>query len=203
MGSSQGGWIAPMAAVRNPDVAFVIVKSAAAVTPEKQELARLEIKMRSKGDSQEEIAEALRLYKHAIAYARSGEGWNALKREIDADSTRRWALFAADTPSDFWFFHQIRLFFAHDPLLVLRDLRVPLLVIFGGKDELGPPLADQIGPLLEAMRAGGNESQLEVFANAGHDLRTVSDGAQSWDFGRFAPGYLPTLRSWVEAHTRN
>jgi pimeloyl-ACP methyl ester carboxylesterase len=203
MGSSQGGWIAPMAAVHSPEVAFVIVKSAAAVTPEKQELARVEIQMRGKGYSQEEITEALHLYKHAIAYARSGEGWDALKREIDADSTKEWAFFGADTPSDFWFFDQIRLFFAHDPLPVLRDLNVPLLVIFGGKDELGPPLASQIGQLLAAMRASGKESQLEIFPNAGHDLRTVPDKAQSWDFGRFAPGYLPTLRSWVEAHTTN
>ena len=34
MGSSQGGWIAPMAALLSQSVSFVIVKSAAGVTPE-------------------------------------------------------------------------------------------------------------------------------------------------------------------------
>jgi hypothetical protein len=38
MGSSQGGWIAPMAALLSPNVSFVIVKSAAGVTPEQEEL---------------------------------------------------------------------------------------------------------------------------------------------------------------------
>ena len=41
MGSSQGGWIAPMAAAELPGLRFVVVKSTAAVTPEAQELARV------------------------------------------------------------------------------------------------------------------------------------------------------------------
>jgi dienelactone hydrolase len=100
LGSSQGGWIAPMAALHLPNVAFVIVKSAAAVTPEQQELARSERTMAAEGDSPVEIAEAQSLYKNAIAYARSGEGWEALKKQIDADAEKPWAFFAADTPRD-------------------------------------------------------------------------------------------------------
>jgi dipeptidyl aminopeptidase/acylaminoacyl peptidase len=49
MGSSQGGWIAPMAAAQIPDLAFLIVKSAPAVTPEEQELAPVDRQMRAKG----------------------------------------------------------------------------------------------------------------------------------------------------------
>jgi pimeloyl-ACP methyl ester carboxylesterase len=199
MGSSQGGWIAPMAALHLPDIAFVISKSAAAVTPEQQELARVERQMRAHGDSPAEIAEAQRLYKSAIAYARSGVGWEPLKQEIEADSAKRWALFAADTPRDYWFFDQIRLFFAHDPIQVLQQLRCPLLVVFGGEDDDGPPLQTEIGPLLAAMQTNGKQSQLEVFPNAGHDLRVVPESGEPWEFGKFAPGYLQSLSSWVDA----
>jgi pimeloyl-ACP methyl ester carboxylesterase len=199
MGSSQGGWIAPMAALHLPDIAFVIVKSAAAVTPEQEELARVARWMTRDGASSADIAEGQNLYKNAIAYARTGIGWGALQQEIKADSTKPWAFFPVDTPSDFYFFDQIRLFFAHDPIPVLQQLRSPLLVIFGGRDDDAPPLETEVGPLLPAMQANGKDSQLEIFPSAGHDLRIVPESGEPWDFGRFAPGYLQLLGSWVDA----
>jgi uncharacterized protein len=198
MGSSQGGWIAPMAALHLPDIAFVIVKSAAAVTPEQQELARTERQMNEKGAGSADIAEGQNLYKNAIAYARTGIGWDALQQEIHADSTKPWAFFPANTPRDFYFFDQIRLFFAHDPITVLQRLRCPLLVIFGGKDDDAPRLETEIGPLLTAMQANGKDSQLGIFPSGGHDLRIVRESGEPWDFGRFAPGYLQLLGSWVD-----
>lgn len=199
MGSSQGGWIAPMAALHLPNIAFVIVKSAAAVTPEQQELARVARSMTRDGAGSADIAEGQNLYKNAIAYAHTGIGWDALQQEIKADSTKPWAFFPVDTPRDFYFFDQIRLFFAHDPIPVLQQLRCPLLVIFGGKDDDAPPLETEIGPLLTAMQANGKDSQLEIFPSAGHDLRIVPESGEPWDFGRFAPGYLQLLGSWVDA----
>jgi pimeloyl-ACP methyl ester carboxylesterase len=199
MGSSQGGWIAPMAALHLPDIAFVISKSAAPVTPEQQELARVARYMAAEGDSPADIAEGQSLYKNAIAYARSGMGWSPLQQQIQADAGKKWAFFAADTPKDYWFFDQIRSFFAHDPILVLRQVRCPLLVIFGGKDEDAPPLETDIGPLLNAMQANRKDSQLVIFPGAGHDMRIVPENNGTWDFGRFAPGYLPLLGSWVDA----
>jgi pimeloyl-ACP methyl ester carboxylesterase len=197
MGSSQGGWIAPMAALHIPDLAFVIIKSAAAVTPEQQELARVEIQMQEAGDSPAEIAEAQRLYKNAIEYARSGLGWESLRAEIERDANKRWSLFAASIPKDYWFFEQIRLFFDHNPVAVLERLSTPLLVVFGGRDDDGPPVNSQVGPLLAAMQANGKISQLAVFPNAGHGLRVEPTRGQPLDFARFAPGYLQLLGSWV------
>ena len=199
MGSSQGGWIAPMAALHLPIIDFVIVKSGPAVTPEQQELARVARWMTGEGASSTDIAEGQNLYKNAIAYARTGIGWDALQQEIKADSTKPWAFFPADAPSDFYFFDQIRLFFAHDPIPVLQQLRCPLLVIFGGKDDDAPPLETEVGPLLTAMQANGKDSQLAIFPRAGHDLRIVPQSGEPWDFGRFAPGYLQLLGSWVDA----
>jgi len=199
MGSSQGGWIAPMAALHLPEIAFVVSKSAAAVTPEQQELARVARRMAAEGNSPADIAEGQSLYKNAIAYARSGIGWEALQQQIKADAEKRWAFLDADTPKDYWFFDQIRLFFAHDPIPVLEQLRCPLLVIFGGKDDDAPPLETELSPLLTAMQANGKAPQLAIFPNAGHDIRVVPGSGEPWDFGRFAPGYLPLLGSWVDA----
>jgi hypothetical protein len=75
-------------------------------------------------------------------------------------------------------------------------------VIFGGRDEDGPPLQESLGPLLEAMRAGGKTSELDIFPNAGHDLRVEPGEGQAWDFPRFAPGYLDWLVTWVKLQTQ-
>jgi len=201
MGSSQGGWIAPMAAVKVPGLAFVIVKSAAPMTPEEQELGRVEKQMRTEGDSASDIAEALSLYRNAIAYARSGKGWGSLASQISADSKQKWSMFDADTPKDYWFFDQIRLSFSHDPISVMAQLKSPVLVIFGGEDEDAPPLQGSLNRLLEAMRSNGKDAKLEVFPSAGHDLRVEAGKGKAWDFPRFAPGYLNSLEDWVELHT--
>jgi pimeloyl-ACP methyl ester carboxylesterase len=106
-------------------------------------------------------------------------------------------MFDRNTPKDYWFFEQIRLNFDHDPIPVLRQVKSPLLVIFGGEDEDGPPLQKSIGRLLEAMRAGAKRSELEIFPTAGHDLRVIQQQGPEWDFPRFAPGYLDSLLLWV------
>lgn len=202
MGSSQGGWIAPMAAVKIPGLAFVIAKSAAPMTPEDQELGRVERQMRAEGDSPADIAEALSLYRHAIAYARTGDGWASLAQEISTDSKQKWTMFDADTPKDFWFFDQIRLIFSHDPIPLLTQVKSPLLVIFGGEDEDAPPLQSSLNRLLDAMRSSGKNAELEIFPSAGHDLRVEAGKGQAWDFPRFAPGYLDSLADWVKLHTQ-
>jgi pimeloyl-ACP methyl ester carboxylesterase len=202
MGSSQGGWIAPMAAVKTPGLAFVIAKSASPMTPEAQELGRVERQMRAEGESPADIAEALALYRHAITYARTGDGWASLANEISADSKQKWTMFDADTPKDFWFFDQIRLSFSHDPIPVLTQVKSPLLVIFGGEDDDAPPLQSSLNRLLEAMRSGGKNAELEIFPSAGHDLRVEAEKGQAWDFPRFASGYLDSLADWVKLHTQ-
>ena len=92
MGSSQGGWIAPLATLRSPDVHFVILKSAAGVTPEEQELARVEMQMRSDGNSSQDIEQSLGLYRQVIAYARTRQGWNELSIALNAASAKKLVL---------------------------------------------------------------------------------------------------------------
>jgi dienelactone hydrolase len=89
MGSSQGGWIAPMAALLSPNVSFVIVKSAAGVTPEREELERTELLMHERGFSAAETQDALGLYKQMIDYAFTGNGWEHLSAAQEKGFARK------------------------------------------------------------------------------------------------------------------
>ena len=199
MGSSQGGWIAPIAALRSSDVHFVIVKSGAGVSPEEQELARVEMQMRSDGNSSQDIEQSLGLYRQVIAYARTRQDWDELSIALKAASQKSWYYFGA-VSKDWWFFDFIRLNFGYDPVPVLERVKCPLLIIFGGKDS-DVPLEESLRRLVPALNGAGNRSVIEIFPNAGHDLRVEPSKGEPWDFPRFAPGYLELLASWVKLQT--
>ena len=199
MGSSQGGWVAPMAALRSSHVHFVIVKSGAGGTPEQQELARVEMKMRADGNSSQDIEQSLSLYRQLIAYARTRQGWDELSMALKAASQKSWYYFG-DVSKDWWFLDFIRLNFGYDAAPVLQNIKSPVLMIFGGKDT-DIPVQASLGRLIPALSGAGNRCALEIFPNAGHDLRVAPDKGDPWDFPRFAPGYLESLASWVKLQT--
>jgi pimeloyl-ACP methyl ester carboxylesterase len=200
-GSSQGGWIAPMAAVRLPGLRFVIVKSTAAFTPEVQELARVRRQMQSSGKTRAEVAQALALYRHAIAYARTGHGFDALIVESRIESKENVSILPDGVAKNWWFFDLIRSSFAHDPLPVLERVTSPMLFVFGSEDADGPPIDRSVARLMPIMTRSGTD--VEIFSGAGHDLRVEPVGGRAWDFPRFPSGYLDSLWSWVHAHVES
>ncbi len=199
MGSSQGGWIAPMAALLSPNISFVIVKSAAGVTPEQEELARTERSMRDRNLSPADTQEALALYKQMIDYSFTGSGWEPLSAAQEKASQAEWGGFGI-FPRDSWWFKFIKLNFRHDPIPVLQQVRCPVLVIFGGKDPNLPVDASVLN-VNQALAAHPSASLVAVFPSAGHDLRVLPTPRDRWSFPRFAPGYLDLLASWVKAQT--
>src|SRR5690606_1481202 len=58
-GVSLGGWIAPLAAVRSDDIAYVVVESAPTLTPREHERLRVQSQLRADGFSRDDIARAL------------------------------------------------------------------------------------------------------------------------------------------------
>jgi pimeloyl-ACP methyl ester carboxylesterase len=197
MGSSQGGWIAPMAALISTNVSFVIVKSAAGVTPEREELERTELLMQERGFSVAETQDALGLYKQMIDYAFTGNGWEQLSAAQEKASHEKWGGYGI-FPKDSWWFKFIKLNFRHDPIPVLQKLHSPVLVIFGGKDP-NLPVEVSVLNVTKALASAPSGSLVVVFPKAGHDLRDVPAPGEPWSFGKFASGYLDLVTSWVKA----
>ena len=85
----------------------------------------------------------------------------------------------------------------HDPVPALRDLRLPVLGIWGAKDRATPPVES-----VEVHR-----EQLELAGNRHHTLRTIADADHairhtSTGYGEstaFAPGYVDLVGRWVGA----
>jgi uncharacterized protein len=76
----------------------------------------------------------------------------------------------------------------YDPLPAMRNMRQPVLALYGTEDRAIPVLQSS-RVLAQALQVGGNSAYaVRFFAGADHDLR-VGDG--------FAAGYRETMANWV------
>lgn len=208
-GTSQGGWVAPIAANRAP-VDFVIVAYGLAVSviAEDQEAVRLQL--REKGYSAKDIADALIVAKAAEAVFVSD-----FKRGIDEfDEVRaryRSAPWFKDMQGDFIFLvlpkskAQLRAMapkfdwhtpFYFDPMQTLRDDKVPQLWVLGGEDYEAP--SAETRRRLDSLIAQRRPFTIAYYPKAEHGIRlfeTAADGSRIAT--RVAPGYYRMIRDFA------
>ncbi|HTV02553.1 MAG TPA: alpha/beta fold hydrolase [Luteitalea sp.] len=203
-GTSLGGWVAPLAATRSRDVAFVIVESAPVMTPMEHERLRVESQMRADGRPHEAIAQASAFMNQKFEVARTGEGWDRLEAAIAAGQKAGWLAYV-NPPTSLeslrWNWDHV---FSHDPLPVLQKLTVPMLVLYGELDAIVPPRVHR-ARMEQAVRAAGrNNVTIREFARANHGFfQAITGGRQEQPtLGAFVSGYFEARTAWVRARSQ-
>ena len=187
VGHSQAGWIIPIVADREPRIAFAIIASGGAVSPQDQELYRAEAQTRN-DFTPADAEQAKQLTSLMWTYAKSGAGWDEYLKAWQAASSKPWfrRIGGPRTPDDSsW--TQVRLFAAHDPLPYLKRLRVPSLVIFGVKDENVPAAR-----AADLWRSIVPKAEVIMVPDTGHNL-IVRQG----DASAYAPQYVEAMSRWL------
>ena len=206
-GHSQGGWIAPLAAVRSSrDVAFVIVSGAAAVTPAEQSVYHRAGVMRSQGVTDKEIEKASRLRQRLYDLNRlilAGKPYQkeraAISQELSANKDTRWFALAELPPQlagDIPPLGALKLLF-FDPTDMWRSLKVPVLVLWGDNDTVVP--VDKSREIIERLQVrAGNDKRLTIklFPGVDHGNNVVRRDTD-WDFPRVNVEYIPTMIDWT------
>src|SRR5262249_27053534 len=148
-GISQAGWIIPLAAARSADVAFLIPISGGAVMPAEQELWR-----------QRQNLEFLSVPERFIADERK-----SAMLAYDWDRQIRLGRMPLPQP-----FADDKLNMFHDAPAVLRQVRQPVLAIFGGLDTLTPP-RESAAIWADSLRRRGNDDySVRLFPRGSHGL---------------------------------
>lgn len=201
-GHSQGGWLAPLAAVRSQKVAFVIAQAASAVPPAEQEVYRIEQTLRASGFSEEE-AKAGAAYQEKLmrwvtsrganraellAAARASEnaGW-ASHVEIMPDTLK-------EKPSE-----ATTVFYSYDPLPDLKRLNAPVLYILGEKDAF-VPVHKSARLFQQTLDANGHrDHQVWMLPRAAHGLwETDIDGGSAYiNSTHWAREHYPRMTQWL------
>lgn len=191
VGLSQGGWIAPIAAARSDDVAFVVDVSGATVGFAEQTLHEMRNTAIDAGLSDYGIAGVLDLHRAAGRYLLSGD-WRlyaaALERALagPAAPVARGFPQTADAPQ--WtFFRAVADF---DPLVHWLHVDAPVLVVYGELDERdNVPVAESVRRLEHGFATVGKTNyDILVVPGVGHAIAD-DDG--------LAPAFTTRLRQWL------
>ena len=205
-GHSQGGWIAPLAATKTKDVAFVIASAASGVSPDRQSVYYRASVIREAGFSEEavKIASNLRerLYATGKMLLESNPHTEAERKKIsdELEKYKDEPWFAAsalppnlknDKPSK----SSLELLF-FEPVPMWEKVKVPVLLIWGDQDTV-VPVGDSKTIIEKALKKAGNKDvSVKIFPNVNHAVVLVSQN-QSWDFPRIDLNYYETMVDWL------
>ena len=205
LGASQAGWIMPAAAVRAKDIAFLISVSCAGVPAAETTIDHAEREMTASGMKPETVADIIALMKLQYEFARTGKGWEqyaAARAKLAARMGPPPDTFpgSPDHPQ----FEVIRRSYLYDPAPTLRQLRTPVLALFGELDNNILPSKNR-DAWEAAMKAGGNpDYTLRVLPRANHEMfeARVGNNKEMVSLPGFAPAYFTTIEDWLAQRIR-
>ncbi len=168
-GHSEGGIVAPIAAARSPDVAFIVLLAGTGLPGTDILLAQGRLILKANGASQSELKSQERLQTMLFRIMDEEKDEKSVRSKVAAglkeflaalpESDRK-ALGDSDSAlsettigqmNSPWF----RSFLHFDPRPVLRKVRCPVLALNGEKDLQVPP-KENLSEIAKALKAGGN-----------------------------------------------
>jgi len=204
-GLSQGGWLAVLAAGRSKDAAFAISVSAPLVTPAQQmEFATTNL-LTIRGYSSQDVKQMLDTRKAWTGYLRGKVTRAAAVEVLQKAETQPWFALAfmpkASNLTTDPEHNSARKQIDDDPIAAVRQVKVPLLFIYGGSDPWVP-----VGESVEQLRLLMNRQdniRYAVVANANHEMMFVEHDTMEFDAKTMnaaapqAPAYFMLMGSWL------
>jgi uncharacterized protein len=199
-GASQGAWVAPMAAVRSRDIAFLITVSAPGRDAISQMIFAAISSLRESGVGAAEADRAHTTLQRAFVIARAGgtpeeflaaveplQKYSLLRERSMLDVTSRGYMSAVQYVPEWSISADI----------VLTAVRQPTLAIFGDRD----PLIDTPQSIAvyrnSFARSGNHDLTVRTLRNAAHEMIATSGNNHAGSM--LATGYIGTMIAWLKA----
>jgi pimeloyl-ACP methyl ester carboxylesterase len=188
-GHSQGGWVVLEAANRIA-VEFVVTNSGPGVSPRVQEEYSTGNQLRGHDASDQRTPDAAALFATIMDWLSEGVPFgtaDARLREPDRAAALEVLIDAgAFVPQDEALWNFAATIIDYDPASALRQLRVPLLALFGGDDTVVP-----VDASAERFRASCPDELLTLLVFPGGDHRIQTAGEA------FVAGYLDAIVDFI------
>lgn len=207
IGHSEGGIIAPMAAVRSEDVAFIVMMGGPGVTGEEILYLQSELMLISEGVSDDEItrnremqSRIFDVVKNEIDNAAAEKKLNVILDEIEMPKENKQA--EIEKCLSPWF----RYFLTYDPKPTLINVQCPVLAIIGEKD-MQVSSRQNLPVIEEALQTGGNKDYTVMeLPDLNHLFQTAITGSPS-EYQQIeetiSPIALEVLGDWILQHTED
>ena len=217
IGHSEGGIIAPMAAARSKDVAFIVLMAGTGLPGDEILAAQGQLILKASGSSEAEMKHERDVQKRLIdiiAHEKDEKAAQvklaaALKEilaalpESERKAVERQGALSEAAVGAFnntWF----RYFLTYDPRPTLQTVACPVLAINGEKD-LQVPAKENLAEIDKAVKAGGNRDVTTVeLPGLNHLFQPCKTGAPS-EYAAIeitiAPEALKTMGDWIAEKT--
>jgi pimeloyl-ACP methyl ester carboxylesterase len=206
LGVSQAGWVMPIAAVRAPQIRFLISVSGAGVVASETALDNARNEMTAAGRRPEVIEQIIDLMRLQYRFAQTGEGWDEYIAARQQLATR----FGGTPPPNFpgtqdnplW--RTMRAFYFYDPGPTLRRLQTPTLAIFGELDNNILPEKNRAAWEAALTIAGNRDYTLRILPRANHVQWEAKIGstAEMASLNGFVSEYFSTVEGWLAQRIR-
>lgn len=205
IGHGEGGIIAPMVAVRMPQVAFLVLLAGTAVPGEQVLLAQTERAEKAAGLSGDQISVDKKIGTLLYNMVREGKTETDLRQvlsRLDEDTQP----FAAHWQAQV---HRLeapwlRFFLSYDPAATLEKVRCPVLALEGEKDLQVVP--QQNVPAMKAAlaRGGNHDSEVDLMPGLNYMFQPAKTGLAS-EYANIqetiSPAVLQKIGDWIAKRT--
>jgi len=210
-GDSEGGWIAPVVATRDPRIKFIVIWAGPAMDYVAELMNEVEENVRASGLSGDELNKALEFKRKAIQMIADGAGlsddaWAEFQAFVGPYRNEKWFSYVSEPKERGWAQKKLYLMARIKSSELWRQVKIPVLALYGDKD-LNVPAAKNVAALTQELTAAGNRDFIiKVFSDANHDgfetTNPMLDGEQMRYLKRIVPGLVDTQITWVLAHVR-
>jgi fermentation-respiration switch protein FrsA (DUF1100 family) len=213
IGHSEGGIIAPMVAVKSPDVAFIVLMAGTGLTGEEISYLQTGLIFKEMGISEKDINKNLQLNNKIFSVFKEEEDNKIVEEKIGQMFMTYWEDLSEEeksrigNPEDYlkaqlqsllspWF----RFFLTYDPKTTLSKVKCPVLAINGEKDLQVPP-QENLSAIKEALQTGGNENfTIKELPGLNHLFQTAQTGAPA-EYAKIeetiSPVALKIISDWI------
>ena len=219
IGHSEGGMIAPMAAVQSPDVAYIVLMGGPGITGGQLLLMQSSLILKANGTDSSLIEKDRQINEMAFAVAVSDADSSTASQKLhkilsdaiaEMSSQEQQALGISPSMVDIMVKQMVspwlRYFLSYDPKPTLEKVKCPVLAIDSELDLQVPPKEDLQG-INDALKAGGNKDfTTKEFPGLNHLFQHAKTGSpmeySSID-ETISPDVLKYISDWITAHTTN
>jgi pimeloyl-ACP methyl ester carboxylesterase len=218
IGHSEGGIIAPLAAVRSKDVAFIVLLAGTGLTGEESLYLQGKLILVAIGAGEAQLRRQRRVQERLFAVLKREKDDKAAEPKLRAviedefsklsEEEKKAAGDRKNLPeAQFkmmlspWFRH----FLTYDPRPVLSKVQCPVLALNGEKD-VQVSAKENLEEIGKALKAGGNKDHtIKEVPRLNHLFQTCHTGALS-EYAKIeetiAPVILELVADWIEKHTK-
>lgn len=218
IGHSEGGMIAPMAAARSRDIAFIVLLAGLGQRGEDVIYTQTELLHRASGTDPETIASTLVLTRSILGVVKAESDEKLIEEGVNAaiethtsalnESQRKAFEPIAASVKAFMPMYKLpwfRYFVRFDPAPVLKKVRIPVLALNGELD-LQVAWKENLDLIAAALKAGKNKDYtVKAFPRLNHLFQTSKTGLIS-EYGQIeettSPEVLKTISDWISKRTK-